>query len=115
MTVTYERTGAAAVVTIDRPERRNAVDGPTAEALNAAYHRFEADDSRVLVLTGADDAAVSAGADLKNLESLAGRIHLPEGPDGFTRHTPGKPTMAAVNSWCAARALEHGLFVELTV
>ena len=42
--VTYERQGASAVVTIDRPERRNAVDGPTAELLTEAYHRFEADD-----------------------------------------------------------------------
>jgi enoyl-CoA hydratase len=115
MTVTYERAGAAAVVTIDRPERRNAVDGPTAEALNAAYHRFEADDARVLVLTGAGDAAFSAGADLKNLESLVGRIHLPEGPEGFTRLTPDKPTIAAVNGWCVAGGLELALWCDLRV
>ncbi len=42
--VSYERTGAAAVVTIDRQERRNAVDGPTADLLGEAYERFEADD-----------------------------------------------------------------------
>ncbi|CAN5547729.1 hypothetical protein BH20ACT19_BH20ACT19_12250 [soil metagenome] len=42
--VTYERRGAAAVVTIDRPERRNAVDGPTAELLGDAHRRFEDDD-----------------------------------------------------------------------
>ena len=52
--VTYERRGAAAIVTIDRQERRNAIDGPTAELLAEAYDRFEADDdARVLVLTGA--------------------------------------------------------------
>ena len=46
--------GAAALVTIDRQQRRNAVDGPTAAALHEAYVRFEADeDARVLVLTGA--------------------------------------------------------------
>ncbi|MEA2451150.1 MAG: enoyl-CoA hydratase, partial [Thermoleophilaceae bacterium] len=44
MPVNYERRGAAAVVTIDRPERRNAVDGPTADALEAAYERFDSDD-----------------------------------------------------------------------
>ena len=54
--VTYERRGAAAVVTIDRQERRNAVDGPTAELLTEAYRRFDADDeARVLVLTGAGE------------------------------------------------------------
>ena len=48
--VTYERRGTAAVVTIDSQERRNAVDGPTAEQLAAAYDRFEADDeARVLI------------------------------------------------------------------
>ncbi|HEX4625756.1 MAG TPA: enoyl-CoA hydratase/isomerase family protein, partial [Solirubrobacteraceae bacterium] len=68
--VRYERRGAAAVVTIDRPERRNAVDGPTAEALKAAYEYWLADeDARVLVLTGAGDIAFCAGADLKALET----------------------------------------------
>ena len=52
--VTYERRGAAALVTIDRQERRNAIDGATAELLGEAYERFEADDeARVLVFTGA--------------------------------------------------------------
>ena len=47
--VAYERRGAAALITIDRPHRRNAVDGPTAEALLEAYRRFESDeDARVL-------------------------------------------------------------------
>ena len=54
MSVRLDRTGSAAVVTIDRPERRNAVDGPTAELLKEAYLAFVADDdARVLVLTGA--------------------------------------------------------------
>ena len=60
--VRYERSGAAAVLTIDRPERRNAVDGPTAEALLDGFRDFAADDdARVLVLTGAGDAGVLRG------------------------------------------------------
>lgn len=60
--VRAERIGAAAVVTIDRPERRNAVDGATATALRAAFDAFAADDgARVLVLTGAGEAAFCAG------------------------------------------------------
>ena len=95
--VRYEQVGAAAVVTIDRPERRNAVDGPTAEALHAAYQRFEADDSaRVMVLTGAGGVAFCAGADLKAVETYAPRLSLAQGPMGFTRLTPSKPTIARV-------------------
>ena len=85
--VRYEQVGAAAVVTIDRPERRNAVDGPTAEALNAAYQRFEADDeARVMVLTGAGGVAFCAGADLKAVETYAPRLVAGRGPDGL--HAP---------------------------
>ena len=69
--VRYERSGAAALVTIDRQHRRNAVDGPTAAALHEAYLRFEADeDARVLVLTGAGGVSFCAGADLKATEHL---------------------------------------------
>ena len=79
--VRYERVGVAAVVTIDRPERRNAVDGPTAEALREAYGRFEADDdARVMVLTGAGGEAFCAGADLKAVETFAPRLEDPDGP-----------------------------------
>ena len=62
MDVEYERVGAAAIVTIDRQERRNAVDGPTAELLQEAYDRFVADhDARVMVLTGAGGIAFAPG------------------------------------------------------
>src|SRR4051812_9337379 len=94
--VKYERRGAAPRVTIDRQERRNAVDGPTAELLTEAYHRFEADDdARVLILTGAGDVSFCAGADLKAIETFATRQDLDDGPLGFTRLTPTKPTIAA--------------------
>jgi enoyl-CoA hydratase len=116
MTVTYERTGAAAVVTVDRPDRRNAIDGPTAARLNECLRQFEADeDARVMVLTGAGDKAFVAGADLKNLESLAGRVYLPEGPEGITRLTASKPTIAAVGGWCVAGGLELALWCDLRV
>jgi enoyl-CoA hydratase len=60
--VRYERKGAAALLTIDRPQRRNAVDGPTAVALHEAYERFEADEqARVLVLTGAGEGRSARG------------------------------------------------------
>jgi enoyl-CoA hydratase len=114
--VRYEQVGAAAVVTIDRPERRNAVDGPTAEALNAAYQRFEADDAaRVMVLTGAGGVAFCAGADLKAVETYASRLALAEGPMGFTRLTPSKPTIAAIDGYCLAGGLELALWCDLRI
>ena len=77
--VTYERRGAAAILTIDRPERRNAVDGPTADLLAEGFERFEADDdARALVLTGAGGVAFCAGADLKDIASLAPRLDSPD-------------------------------------
>jgi enoyl-CoA hydratase/carnithine racemase len=112
--VTYEREGAAAVVTIDRPERRNAVDGSTAAALLEAYDRFAADDgARVMVLTGAGDEAFCAGADLKALETLD--PDAPGGPMGFTRIAPAKPAIAAVGGWCVAGGLELALWCDLRI
>ena len=96
--VRYERVGAAALLTIDRPERRNAVDGPTAAALLEGYERFVADDgAAVLVLTGAGEDSFCAGADLKALATL--NLDAPGGPMGFTRLTSPKPTIAAVQGW----------------
>jgi enoyl-CoA hydratase len=112
--VRYERTGSAAVVTIDRPERRNAVDGETAAGLRAALRDFEADDgARVMVVTGAGDVAFSAGADLKAIATL--EPDHPDGPMGFTRVTPSKPTIAAVSGWCLAGGVEIALWCDLRI
>ena len=111
--VLYERRGSAALVTVNRPRVRNAIDGATAVALLACYRRFEDEaDARVMVLTGAGDEAFCAGADLKAIETVRDRA---EGPLGFTRLTPTKPTVAAVSGWCVAGGLELALWCDLRI
>jgi enoyl-CoA hydratase len=116
MPVRYERSGAAAVLTIDRPERRNAIDGATAVALHEGYEAFVADDeARVLVITGAGEAAFCAGADLKAIDTLSERVFEPGGPLGFTRLISPKPTIAAISGWCLAGGLELALWCDVRI
>ena len=111
--VEYATDGPVAIVTINRPEVRNAVDRSTAEALAEVFRRFDADESlSVAVLRGAD-GTFCAGADLK---SGSNRLdEAGDGPMGVSRLLLSKPTIAAVEGYAVAGGLEVALWCDLRV
>ena len=118
-TIKTETHGPVLVVTIDRPEVRNAVDRPTADALATAFRDFEADDDLLVgVLTGAD-GHFCAGADLKAMAEdprRANRIDSEgEGPMGSSRMQLDKPVIAAIEGYAVAGGLELALWCDLRV
>jgi enoyl-CoA hydratase len=116
--VLAETRDRALVVTINRPEARNAVNADVAQFLFEAVEAFKTDDALdALILTGAGDIAFCAGADLKGGAGLMARPGAQEsGPMGFSRITDvGKPTIAAVNGYCLAGGLELACWCDFRI
>jgi len=117
MDVLVEKKGPVTVVTINRPELRNAVDRPTAEALARAFRDFEADEeARAAVLTGTG-GFFCAGADLKAMdEGRPNRLdEKGDGPMGPTRMGLQKPVIASVAGHAVAGGLELALWCDMRV
>jgi E-phenylitaconyl-CoA hydratase len=126
MNIRFEREGTVAILTIDRPEVRNALDFKTSDELVEAWRSFrEDDDLRVAILTGAGDRAFCAGADLRGVAEFyrsltsAERLRRAEqepGLGGITRNLRmDKPTVAAINGHCLAGGLEIALACDLRI
>jgi len=117
MSVRIEKSGPVFTVILHRPEARNAVDGPTAQALIDAFTQFEQDDEAKVAVLWGEGGTFCAGADLKSIGTERQNRVAPDGggPLGPSRMVLSKPTIAAVAGYAVAGGMELSLLCDLRV
>jgi enoyl-CoA hydratase len=115
--VRVEHQGPVTTVILDRPQARNAVNGPTAKALFEAFEEFDRDDSASVAVLWGDNGTFCAGADLKAFGTPdANAVHRTgPGPMGPSRMVLSKPVIAAVSGYAVAGGLELALWCDMRV